>query len=665
MNARKNDNRVFLNVVNASAHSATPHSVTIIDSSPDLITIIDSSPDLIFFKTADGLYDRCNKAFLDFLGVSREQVIGKSAVDVWPAGTGASINEQDRRIIKSGNAETIEEILPRSDGRKIIMETIKVPLFDSEGKAHGIAGMSRDIAERKTNENRLLESVLKFREIAKSAEESNRQKSQFMAVMSHEIRTPMTAFLGAAGMLAETKLDESQRELLDIMLSSGDGLQTLLNDFLSFSKGDAGQPAFVRLPFSPPVLLREVTTIAEGMKHGSKVTLEYKADGLPEALYGDQARIRQVMINMVSNAVKFTDKGVITLSAEAAGDKGIRFAVRDCGPGIDKNEQHRLFQPFSQLGTTSRRRTGVGLGLAICRQLVEGMGGTIGVNSIPGEGSEFYFFLPLETAPALPEQKTETETTLPPRLNILLAEDAELSRRVLTMMLERDGHKVDAASSGEAAVEAMTKGRRYDVILMDLQMPGMDGLEAAGHIRALADPAMARAPIIALTANVMPEIIARCREAGMDQIITKPVSPSHLRRILMSIVENARAPKGKNHLFDDEIMAELENLYGAAGMSELVQSFNEQAKTDLHELADARSAGNLKLVAKIAHLLAGKAGSVAAAAFSAEAQACEKAALTMDDDALARHAEQLNDLFRRTADALMERFDKKANLRPR
>lgn len=662
MSARRGGKQVFPSIVTASARSvgavdSSSHPISIIDSSPDLIAIIDSSPDLIFFKTADGLYDRCNKAFLDFLGLSKEQVIGKSAMDIWPADIGASLDERDQRIVKTGKAETVEEYLPRCDGLKIIMETIKAPLFDSEGKAHGIAGMHRDIAERKTNETRLFESVLKFREIAQSAAEANRQKSQFLAAMSHEIRTPMTAFLGAARLLADTTLNKGQRELLDIMLSAGDGLQTLLNDFLSFSRDDAARPAFVRLPFSPSALLREVTTLAEGMKHGSKVTLEYKTYGLPEALYGDPARIRQIMINMVSNAVKFTDEGIITLSAEAAGDKGIRFAVRDCGQGIEMKEQCRLFQPFSQLAATSdRRRTGVGLGLAICRQLVESMGGTIGVDSTPGRGSEFYFFLPLETAPALAEQKTETETARPPQLNILLAEDAELSRRVLTLMLERDGHKVDAVSDGEAAIEAMTKNRRYDAVLMDLQMPGAGGLKAAEHIRALADPVIAKTPIIALTANVMPETMIRCREAGMDQIITKPVSPPHLRQILISIAENTDAPESNVPLFSDEIMAELENLYDAAGMSELAASFNEQAGSNLRELTEARSAGDLKLAAKIAHLLAGKAGGVAAAAFSDEARACENAALAMNDEALAHHIDRLAGLLRRTGKALTDRF---------
>ena len=372
------------------------------------------------------------------------------------------------------------------------------------------------------------------------AEQATLAKSEFLANMSHEIRTPMTAILGSIDLLHRSEDDPERRSQMETLQGSARSLLRLLDDVLDLSKVEAGglrlEPEDVNLH----QLLEEIVGLMApaGLERGVAVRLHVEP-GLPETVRGDPSRLRQVLLNLIGNALKFTERGEIAVEARATAVRHgsetveVAFAVRDTGPGFD-GDPERLFEKFTQAdSSTTRRYGGSGLGLAICRRLVEAMGGSIHAESTPGVGSTFRFVLPMEVrerpdrAPAAAGGETEPASG---PLRLLLAEDTDISRRVQASLLRQAGHEVIEARNGAEAVAAAKD--RPDAVLMDLHMPDMDGVEAARRIREAETGAGPATPIIALSADVMPEEKERCREAGMDGFVSKPLQLGELQTVL-------------------------------------------------------------------------------------------------------------------------------------
>ncbi|RMG15023.1 MAG: response regulator [Planctomycetota bacterium] len=393
--------------------------------------------------------------------------------------------------------------------------------------------------ERKRSEERI-------REAYERAEAANRAKTQFLANMSHELRTPLNGILGLTRLLQSTDLDAEQRQLVETIGHSGAALLAILNDVLDLSRIEAGKLSTVLGPCDVRQIVREVHEVLHLGAAEKHLALRLAVEAeVPPVLVTDAVRLRQVLLNLVGNAIKFTDRGevAVEVSWEPYGDGcgALHVEVRDTGIGIAPEDQERLFEEFSQLdGSATRRHGGTGLGLSICRNLVRLLDGSIGVRSQPGKGSTFWFRLPVEVASAPlavrpPEEATDKWFgTL--RGRVLVVEDNRVNQLVARKLLERLGCSVDVAPNGREALER-TESEDYDLVLMDCQMPELDGRDATRLLRAREREAgRERVPVVAMTASVMPGDTERCLDAGMDAVLPKPLDFRRLRDVLAGLL---------------------------------------------------------------------------------------------------------------------------------
>ncbi|THD58867.1 ATP-binding protein [Phenylobacterium sp.] len=489
---------------------------------------------------ADNVTDVISLASKDderlYVSPSIERILGFAPGELLVTPNYKYMHPDDTEAVQTFINETTEETGPRTldyrvfakDGSVIWAETTFSRLNDGSGR---LLGVSRDIGHRKALEAELKDALAR-------SEAAAAAKTDFLANMTHELRTPLTAILGFAGVLRQSQaLSAQDAHHVGLIYDASQTLLGVVGDVLDYSKLEAGAFELDPQPFDPAAAARSAVAIVAEQAAAKGLPLVTHIDEAAPALIGDAPRLRQVLLNFLSNAIKFTREGAVELAlSQRIEDERchLRLEVRDSGIGIDPEHIGSLFTRFTQAdASVSRRFGGTGLGLAISRQIVEAMGGRIGADSVMGEGSTFWFEveLPLAgewTGRAEPER---TDAILERPIRALVVEDNAVNRELITTLLSPFDIEIDTACDGAEAVEAVSR-QRYDVVLMDMQMPVMDGLTATRRIRAMADREAARVPIVAMTANVLPEQVARCREAGMDDHLGKPINLTQLLHAL-------------------------------------------------------------------------------------------------------------------------------------
>ncbi len=502
-----------------------------------LKTIIDNVPDLIFLKDRHGRFINVNQAFLNSLKVdSIDEVIGKTDFDFWPPEMASNYVADDQMAMREGRPLIDQqEMTCDADGNEIWLLTSKVPLFDDAGEVTGLVGIARDITKS-------IETNQQLSAAKDAADEANRAKSDFLANMSHEIRTPMNAIIGMTELLQDTQLEQAQHDYLEMIQGSGESLLRVINDILDFSKIEAGKLELDPVGFG---LRRSIGGTMKSLAmraHSKELELAFRVQNeVPEALCGDIGRLRQVIINLVGNAIKFTQEGevFVDIGLSQRTEDEVTLLIRVCDTGIGMSEEacEKVFAEFQQADTsTTRRYGGTGLGLTISSRLVEMMGGTIGVRSTPNQGSEFYFTVDVSIGD---ESELNRMPVVVGGTRVLVVDDNETNRLILKEMLHSWGMLPATCSAPEPALQLLReqaeKGTPFQLVLSDVQMPDTDGFMMAEQIRN-AEEAIRDIPIIMLTSATRVGDVKDRERLKIASCIMKPVTQSELFNSIIDVM---------------------------------------------------------------------------------------------------------------------------------
>lgn len=568
-------------------------------SSKYSLSLIEASRDPLFTISPEGKITDTNQATVRVTGVSKNKLIGSNFIDYFTNPIKAK--EGYETIFDKG---FVTDFPLTIKDHKLTDVLFNGSVYKSEdGKIIGAVAVSRDITEQKRLEKEITEAKV-FAELAttiaeeakitaqlatRNAEEAVKSKQQFLSNMSHEIRTPMNAIIGFTKVVLKTDLTAKQKEYLMAIKMSGDALIVLINDILDLAKVDAGKMTFEKTPFKLHLSIKAMLHLFETkiQEKNLKLITNYDSN-IPEVLVGDPVRLHQIILNLVSNAVKFTNKGKITVSVNLVSENEkiatIKFAVADTGIGIKEKKIENIFENFQQATSgTSRLFGGTGLGLAIVKQLVEAQHGSIEVVSEIDKGSTFSFILDFKKTnanavlePEIVELNTDIKDT-----KILVVEDMELNQLLMKTLLDDFGFECEIASNGKIAIEKL-KEKEFDIILMDLQMPEMNGFDATKYIR---NTMKLTIPIIALTADVTTVDVAKCKEVGMNDYISKPVDERLLYSKLIGLMKKqvviVQLTKGENLVKDTVKYVDLSYLLKLTKanpklMSEMISAYLEQ-----------------------------------------------------------------------------------------
>ncbi|MCW2606369.1 MAG: hypothetical protein JWO60_1062 [Frankiales bacterium] len=484
-----------------------------------------------------------NPALSALLGRDADSMVGRPFAEFFHDDDEGAL-PTDLDALRSGRATTYERerLYLHADGHPVPVQVQGVLMRDADGRPDHIVGTVVDLTARRAAMTELAARADELRAARDAARAADQAKSTFLAHVSHEIRTPLNGLLGMLELLQQTDLDAVQRERTGVAQASGELLMQLLDDVLDLSKGEAVEMALhvrpLQLRLKATQVVGALSPVAEAKGVGLHLDV---ADDVPVWVEGDPDRLRQLLLNLVGNAVKFIEQGAVTVELRRAGD-GVALSVHDTGPGIDSADLERLFLPFEQ-GVAGRRHGGTGLGLALCRQLVELMGGSLSVDSEQGRGSTFRAVLPLReveappapAAPTAPSASAAEDRTL----RVLLVDDGAVNRMVGSALLESLGAVVDTAEDGWEALHAV-RTADYDLVLMDCHMPGLDGIAATRALRATLPE---RLPVVALTADASGREREACLAAGMNGFLTKPVNAATLSAVLAEVLHT---PAGRD-----------------------------------------------------------------------------------------------------------------------
>ncbi|ABK45888.1 multi-sensor hybrid histidine kinase [Magnetococcus marinus MC-1] len=603
-----------------------------------LITMDSSGKVLSFNHAAEGIF-----------GYAAAEVVGEQITMLMPEPYRSQHDDYVQRYLQGAAPRVIGSAgrhvtAQRKDGALLpIRLSVNEMVFEGERL---FVGLVADVSERLQEERALIEAK-------EQAEAANMAKSRFLAVMSHEVRTPMNGILGMLGLLNDRRLDGQQQEWLATAQESAESMLTLLNDILDFSKIEAGHLELEQSAFSPEQILKGVHDLFLPRATAKGITLELEQGAnLPAWVQGDPGRLRQVLMNLVSNGIKFTHQGGVTMrvaqQAKREDSLLLQFEVQDSGIGIPPQQLTQLFQPFNQLDPSySRKYGGSGLGLAICRHLVDLMGGEIRLESPPSGGSRFTFTARFGYAHAPQDEvldNSEQEVQLH-GVRVLLAEDSPTNQMVAVAMLARVGCHVDVAVNGLEVLEALTRAP-YDLILMDLAMPEMDGWQAIARIRGMNAP-LRDIPIIALTANAYPEVRAQCLAAGAQDFITKPIQRNILLNGILALVTQAQQTGQQGvgakrchsnaPIRDEKVLERLAEDTHCSLLPRILEVFIDEADARLQAISTALDNEAWQTVALEVHPLKSSAATFGAARLAA-------CAMQLDAACKAQQWTQMHDL---------------------